>query len=30
MTKLSPQRTGVDSENPLLRKMAQLELAERL
>jgi len=29
MTKLSPQRTGVDSENPVLRKMAQLELAER-
>jgi len=30
MTKGSPQSTGVDSKNPLLRKMAQLELAERL
>ena len=29
MTKGSPQSTGVDSKNPLLRKMAQLELAER-
>ena len=29
MTKCSPQSTGVDSKNPLLRKMAQLELAER-
>lgn len=29
MTKDSPQSTGVDSKNPLLRKMAQLELAER-
>ena len=30
MIKGSPQSTGVDSKNPLLRKMAQLELAERL
>ena len=29
MTKGSPQGTGVDSKNPLLRKMTQLELAER-
>ena len=29
MTKESPQSPGVDSKNPLLRKMAQLELAER-
>jgi len=29
MIKGSPQSTGVDSKNPLLRKMAQLELAER-
>ena len=29
MTKISSQSTGVDSKNPLLRKMAQLELAER-
>ena len=29
MTKGSPQSNGVDSKNPLLRKMAQLELAER-
>ena len=29
MTKGSPQSTGVDSKNPLLRKIAQLELAER-
>ena len=29
MTKGSPKSTGVDSKNPLLRKMAQLELAER-
>jgi hypothetical protein len=29
MTKGSPQSTGVDSKNSLLRKMAQLELAER-
>ena len=29
MTKGSPQSTGVDSKNPLLRKMAQLELAEQ-
>ena len=29
MTKGSPQSDGVDSKNPLLRKMAQLELAER-
>jgi 3-isopropylmalate dehydratase small subunit len=29
MTKGSPQSIGVDSKNPLLRKMAQLELAER-
>ena len=29
MTKGSPQSTGFDSKNPLLRKMAQLELAER-
>ena len=29
MSKGSPQSTGVDSKNPLLRKMAQLELAER-
>ena len=29
MTKGSPLSTGVDSKNPLLRKMAQLELAER-
>ena len=29
MTKGSPQSDGVDSKNPLLRKMAQLELAEQ-
>ena len=29
MTKGNPQSTGVDSKNPLLRKMAQLELAEQ-
>ena len=29
MTKGSPQSDGVDSKNPLLRKIAQLELAER-
>tara|TARA_B110000305_G_scaffold129676_1_gene145038 strand:+ start:120 stop:263 length:144 start_codon:yes stop_codon:yes gene_type:complete len=29
MTKGSPQSTCIDSKNPLLRKMAQLELAER-
>ena len=29
MTKGGPLSTGVDSKNPLLRKMAQLELAER-
>ena len=29
MTKDGPLSTGVDSKNPLLRKMAQLELAER-
>ena len=29
MTKGNPQSTGVDSKNPLLRKIAQLELAER-
>ncbi|MDA9351090.1 hypothetical protein N9R29_01190 [Gammaproteobacteria bacterium] len=29
MTKGSPQNTGVNSKNPLLRKMAQLEIAER-
>ncbi len=29
MTKGSRQSTSVDSKNPLLRKMAQLELAER-
>ena len=29
MTKGNTQSNGVDSKNPLLRKMAQLELAER-
>ena len=29
MTKDGPLSTGVDSKNPLLRKMAQLELAAR-
>ena len=29
MTESSPQSIGIDSKNPLLRKMAQLELAER-
>ena len=29
MTKGSPQSNGVDSKNPLLRKMDQLELDER-
>ena len=29
MTKGRPQSNGVDSKNPLLRKMAQLELDER-
>ena len=29
MTKIRPQSNGVDSKNPLLRKMAQLELDER-
>ena len=29
MTKGNPQSTDVDSKNPLLRKMAQLELAEQ-
>ena len=29
MTKGSPQSPCIDSKNPLLRKMAQLELAER-